>query len=161
MRNLIIIAAIGKNNELGKNNDLIWRSKEDMQFFRKKTIGHNIVMGRKTFESLPHILPNRTHIVLTKSNIELPSEIIKCCSINSFLELAKSIDEDIYVIGGSKIYNELIDFSNKMYLTEFDSLCSDADAFFPEINQDDWEIKTIETFENETPKYLRRVYTRK
>lgn len=72
MSKLIIIAAIGKNNELGKDNDLIWTSKEDMKFFRETTTGHTIVMGRNTFDSLPKVLPNRTHIVLTGQDIVLP-----------------------------------------------------------------------------------------
>lgn len=161
MKKLIIIAAIGKNNELGKNNNLIWKSKEDMQFFKRTTIGHYIVMGRKTFESLPNMLPNRIHIVLTHSNIELPSEVIRCSSIDEFLELMSTIDEDIYVIGGAKIYNALIDFSYKMYLTEFDAILEDADAYFPTINENDWNIQTVGDFNNTSPKYKRKVYVRK
>ena len=70
---LSIIAAIGKNNELGKDNDLLWRFPEDMKFFRETTMGHKIVMGRKTFESLPKLLPGRGHIVLTRQDLEIPN----------------------------------------------------------------------------------------
>ena len=68
--NLVIIAAVGENSELGKDNELIWHLPGDLKFFREKTIGKNIVMGRKTFESLPKILPNRHHIVITRGNID-------------------------------------------------------------------------------------------
>lgn len=159
--NLIIIAAIGKNRELGKNNDLIWKTKEDMQFFKEKTTGHHIVMGRNTFESLPRILPNRTHIVLTRSNILLPKEVICVNSIEEFLNYIKELDDDIYVIGGAQIYKELIDYSNIMYLTEFDEVCNEADVYFPEFDNQLWNQDIIDNYSNNEPKYLRKIYTRK
>ena len=76
---LSIIAAIGQNNELGINNQLIWHLKKDMKFFKETTINHKIVMGRKTFESLPKLLVNREHIILTKQNINLPNVKISFC----------------------------------------------------------------------------------
>ena len=83
--NLVIIAAVGKNNELGKDNELIWHLPSDLKFFREKTIGKNIVMGRKTFESLPKMLPNRRHIVITRGNIDNP-EVEVYHSIDDFLK---------------------------------------------------------------------------
>lgn len=161
MKNLIIIAAIGKNRELGKNNDLIWKTKEDMHFFKEKTTGHHIIMGRNTFLSLPKLLPNRTHIVLTQSNDNFPKEVISISSINELLNYIKNINEDTYVIGGGQIYKELMNYSNMMYLTEFDDVCNDADVYFPEIDHSLWNEEVIyENLEN-NPKYIRKVYIRK
>lgn len=161
MSNLIIIAAIGKNGELGKNNELIWKTKEDMKFFKEKTTGHHIVMGRNTYESLPNILSNRTHIVLTKSDISFPEEVICINSINEFLNYIKKINDDIYVIGGAQIYKELIDYSNVMYLTELDETCNEADVYFPKINPTLWNEEIIHDYSDNNPKYIRKVYTRK
>lgn len=161
MKKLIIIAAIGKNMELGKDNELIWRSKEDMNFFRETTIGHNIVMGSKTFNSLPNVLPNRTHIVLTTQNMELPSGVIKCDSIENFMTLAQNIDDEIYVIGGGLLYKELLPFTDMMYLTEFDAICKDATVYFSKIDQDNWEREVTHIDKDNNPPYLRKVYIRK
>ncbi|MDD2238987.1 MAG: dihydrofolate reductase [Bacilli bacterium] len=161
MSNLIIIAAIGRNGELGKENDLIWRTKEDMQFFKEKTTNHYIVMGRKTFESLPKKLPNRIHIVLTKSNQSFPEDVICLNSIEEFLAYVKDIDDDVYIIGGAQIYKELMAYANMMYLTEFDEICNEADVFFPQIDQLLWDNEITHNYSESKPKYLRKLYTRK
>ncbi|MDD2409596.1 MAG: dihydrofolate reductase [Bacilli bacterium] len=161
MNNLIIIAAIGRNGELGKENNLIWRTKEDMQFFKEKTTNHYIVMGRKTFESLPKILPNRIHIVLTKSNMSFPEKVIRLNSIEEFLSYIQNIDDDVYIIGGAQIYKELMEYANMMYLTEFDEICKEADVFFPQIDQLLWNEEIIHNYPESKPKYLRKLYTRK
>ena len=114
MNNLTIIAAVGKNNELGYKNKLIWKLKEDMKFFKDKTIVKPIVMWRKTLESLPKLLPNRTHIVLTHQDIEIPGVII----IHNKEELFKLIkDEEIMIIGGESIYKLFINDVDKILLT--------------------------------------------
>lgn len=118
-------------------------------------------MGRKTFLSLPNMLPNRNHIVITTSTKKLPDEVIRCNSIDEFLSYAESIDDDIYVIGGSTIYNQLIDFTNKMILTEIDEAKTDADVYFPEINYSLWNDELIGDFPNQNPKYKRKLYVRK
>ncbi|HAB66174.1 MAG TPA: dihydrofolate reductase [Firmicutes bacterium] len=161
MKNLILIAAIGKNNELGFNNNLIWHIKEDMKFFRNTTTGYPIVMGRKTYLSLPKLLPNRTHIVLTRSDISLPSEVITFSSIEDFLNYAKNIDTDFYVIGGGTIYKEFLTIATKMILTEIDATYPKADAFFPKIDTTLWSSKVIGEYQNQEIKYLRKVYKRK
>ena len=133
LNNLTIIAAIGKNNELGKNNTLIWRFKEDMQFFKNNTIGKPIIMGRKTLESLPKLLPGREHIVLTNSNIDIDGITI-FHSKEELLEYVSSFDKEFMVIGGASIYQQFIDCSSKMLLTEFDAEDKSADVYFPKIN---------------------------
>lgn len=161
MKDLIIIAAIGKNNELGRNNNLIWKAKEDMKFFKETTTNHCIVMGKNTYLSLPHLLPNRKHIVLTRTNYSFPNEVVRCGNIEDFFEYALDVNDDIYVIGGAQIYNQFIDYANKMYLTEFDATCSMADCYFPNIDNNVWNSEVIGEFKDNEPKYLRKVYTRR
>lgn len=161
MKNLIIIASVGQNNEIGINNNLIWKIKEDMKFFKETTIGHQIVMGRNTFESLPSLLPNRKHLVITSSNIDLPKEVEIFKNIEEFIDYSLSTNDNIFIIGGSTIYKQLINLSDKMILTEIQDTKLNADTYFPNINYAEWHQETINTFPNENPKYIRKVYTRK
>ena len=139
--NLTLIAAIGKNNELGINNTLIWRFKEDMKFFKENTMGKPIIMGRKTLESLPKLLPGREHIVLTKSNLDI--EGVKVFhSKENLLDYVSQFDNDFMVIGGASIYEQFIGNADKMLLTEIDAE-SKADVYFPEIKQDEWNKKDL------------------
>lgn len=161
MKDLTIIAAIGKNRELGANNNLIWHFIEDMDFFRETTTGHPIVMGRKTYLSLPKMLPDRTHIVLTRSGASLSPEVLTLPSIEEFLDLAKNIDTDFYVIGGGTIYKEFLPLTNKMLLTEIDDSYPKADTFFPEFNKDEWNQEVLGEYQERNTKYLRKLYTKK
>ena len=139
--NLTLIAAIGKNNELGINNTLIWRFKEDMKFFKENTMGKPIIMGRKTLESLPKLLPGREHIVLTKSNLDI--EGVKVFhSKENLLDYVSQFDNEFMVIGGASIYEQFIGNADKMLLTEIDAE-SKADVYFPEIKQDEWNKKDL------------------
>lgn len=161
MKNLIIIASVGQNYEIGINNNLIWKIKEDMKFFKETTIGHQIVMGRNTFESLPSLLPNRKHLVITSSNIDLPKEVEIFKNIEEFIDYSLSTNDNIFIIGGSTIYKQLINLSDKMILTEIQDTKLNADTYFPNINYAEWHQEIINTFPNENPKYIRKVYTRK
>ena len=145
--NLSIIAAIGKNNELGKDNDLIWKFKEDMKFFKSMTMGHKVVMGRKTFESLPGLLTGRKHIVLTRSGIDLPSEVEVFSDVDAFLLKYENVDEEIFNIGGASIYEQLLDYADNLYLTEIDDT-SEASVYFPSFDKADFEKEEL-CFHNE------------
>ncbi|MBR2832955.1 MAG: dihydrofolate reductase [Bacilli bacterium] len=139
---LSIIAAIGKNNELGKNNDLLWKLKDDMRFFKNMTIGNKVVMGRKTFESLPGLLKDRKHIVLTRSGLEFPKEVEVFHDVSSFLEKYKTYDGEIFDIGGASIYRELLEYADNLYLTEIDDT-KEADVYFPYFNKEDYDRKEL------------------
>lgn len=135
-----MIAAVGKNLELGKNNNLIWHFKEDMKFFKDTTMGHTVVMGRKTFESLPKALPGRKNIVIS-SNAEYQAQgATVVTSVEEALQIADN--EEIFVIGGGKIYAEFLPYADKLYLTEIDAECADADTYFPQFNKSEY-IKEI------------------
>ena len=140
---LTMIAAIGKNNELGKDNQLLWHLPQDMKFFREQTKGHTIVMGRKTFESLPGLLPHRHHIVISRSHPDLPKEVEVFDSPDAFIEAYQDTEEEIFVIGGAMIYKEFLPCAYRLLLTEIDQ-DYDADAFFPKFDQEDY-TKTILT----------------
>ncbi len=160
MKNITMIAAIGKNNELGKNNDLIWHIKEDLQFFKEKTMNKKVVMGIKTLESLPNLLPGRKHIVLTRRNLELDPSILIIHSKEELLEYAKANEDELMIIGGASIYNQLIDDADTMYLTEIDAE-AEADCFFPEIKDNEWEKEILCTHDDNEPKYKHLIYKRK
>lgn len=129
-----LIAAIGKNRELGKGNELIFQIPEDMKHFRETTRGHVVVMGRKTYESIGHPLPNRTNIIVTRSaDLSVSDGVIIKNSIEDALEFAKSIEkEEIFVIGGAQIYQLAMPYANKLYLTLVEAHVPDADAYFPD-----------------------------
>ena len=127
-----IIAAIGKNNELGKNNTLIWSMPADMKFFRDTTRGHTVIMGRKTFESIVKPLPNRKNIVITRDKNYKKDGIEIVNSLNEAINLTIP-NEEVFVIGGGEIYKQAIEIADKLYITHINTEDSEADSFFPEI----------------------------
>lgn len=160
MASLTIIAAVGKNLELGINNDLIWKIKEDMKFFREYTIGKKIIMGSKTFYSLPRLLPNRKHIVITSKNLDLGEDIMIFHSIEDLINYLKFINEEVMVIGGASIYKELLIFADTMILTEIDQTAN-ATVFFPKFNSDEWNSTLLGEYNELDFSYKRVKYLRK
>ena len=134
---LSIIVAKAKNNIIGKNNKLLWSLPEDLKRFKKLTTGHTIIMGRKTFDSLGRVLPNRKHIVFTQNpDFKVEDENVEI--VHSMLEIKQYIDDENenFVIGGAMIYNLLLPYTKKMYVTEINQ-DFEGDAFFPKINLED------------------------
>lgn len=129
---LSLIAAIGKNYELGKGNDLIWHFKEDMKFFKDTTMGAAVIMGRKTFESLPKALPGRKNIVITKSADYNPEG---ATVVHNIADALVEAGDNAFVIGGASIYKALLPQCDSLYLTEIDAGCSDAEVFFPQFDK--------------------------
>lgn len=160
MNNISIIAAIGKNNELGKNGKLIWHLKEDMKYFKENTIGKPIVMGINTFNSLPKLLENRKHIVLTHQNIEIPNVKIYH-SKEELLSYLKYLRQEIMVIGGASIYRQFIDIADKLLLTEIDEVDKEADAYFPRFNKDNYNKEIIKNVKESNINYKFVRYLRK
>lgn len=156
---LIIIAAIGKNNELGINNKLIWNLPGDLKFFKEKTTGHTIVMGRKTFESLGRILPNRKHVIITHQNLNNKDIQI----YHSVTEFLNEYDENgkVFIIGGGSIYKEFINYVDEMYLTHIEASSNEADTFFPNFNEDEFEKEILGENIDNNIKYKHIYYRRK
>ncbi len=144
--NISIIAVLDKNNAIGKDNKLLCYLPADLKHFKKLTTGHTIVMGRKTYESLPNgALPNRRNIVLTKSK-DFKCEACEIVhSVDEVLEICQN-DEKIFIIGGAQIYKLFIDKADKLCLTHV-HYKFEADTYFPELKLDDWTIINQENFE--------------
>lgn len=143
-----IIAAIGRSNELGKDGDLIWHLPSDMKFFRETTSGHTIIMGRKTFESLPKgALPNRRNIVLSRQDIEFPGAE-RFPSLEAALEACRA-DEEVFIIGGASVYHEALPLADKLCITHIEDTPAEADAFFPEIDPAVWEVASSEAHDKD------------
>ena len=153
-----IIAAVGKNNELGKKGDLIFHIKEDMQFFKETTTGHTVVMGFKTWESLPKKLPNRKNIVVAFDPIEGPDECVT--NLAKFIEENKNTDEEIFVIGGGSIYAQFLEHAKKLYLTEVDGEDKNADVFFPEFDKSLYKREILKEGSTGDLSYKMCLYTR-
>ncbi|WP_339702930.1 dihydrofolate reductase [uncultured Marixanthomonas sp.] len=135
---ITLIAAAGENNELGKDNDLVWHLPDDFKRFKKFTTGHHIIMGRKTFESFPKPLPNRTHLVITRDKEYQKKGAIVVHSLDEAL-LKSHNDSQPFVIGGGEIYKLAIDTADKIELTRVHGTF-EADTYFPEIDMDKWQL---------------------
>lgn len=133
-----IIAAAAENNALGKDNDLVWHLPDDFKRFKALTTGHYIIMGRKTFESFPKPLPNRTHVVITRNKKYQKEGAVVVHSIEDALALAKD-DSQPFIIGGGEIYKQGLPFTDKIELTRVHATV-DADTFFPEIDESKWAL---------------------
>lgn len=128
-----IIAAIGKNNELGKKNALLWNMPADMKHFRETTSGHTVIMGQKTYESMGRPLPNRRNIIVTQDKNFQADGVEISYSLEDTLDSFKDSEDEVFVIGGGQIYKQTIDKADKLYITHVDMDDKDADTYFPEI----------------------------
>ena len=133
---ITMIAAAGQNNELGKDNDLVWHLPDDFKRFKQLTTGHHIIMGRKTFESFPKPLPNRTHVVITRNEAYQKNGVLVVHSLDAALLKATS-DLQPFIIGGGEIYKIGMDIADKIELTRVHATF-DADTYFPDINRNKW-----------------------
>ena len=141
-----IIAAIAENNAIALKGKLVYWLPADLKRFKALTTGHTIIMGRKTFESLPKgALPNRRNVVLTRSKQDFPGA-------ETFPSLSEALDscpagEDVYIIGGASVYAEALPLADRLCLTEVHDTPPEADAFFPSFNRDEWEVAFCEKHE--------------
>ena len=157
--NISLILSVGRNNEIGRGNDLIWHFHADMKFFRETTTGNTVIMGRKTFESLPKVLPNRKNIVIsTDKDLKIEGALV-VHSVEEALEAAKG--DNIFVIGGGKIYAEFLPLADKIYLTEIDAQCPDADTFFPTFDKSLYTRTVLGENEEDGIKFSHVLYTKK
>lgn len=141
---LSIIVAVAENNVIGKENKLIWHLPEDLKRFKKLTTGHTIIMGRKTFESLGRVLPNRKHVILCNDmELNIEDENVEVLEDISMLKQYIDSTEENFVIGGATIYKLLLPYANKIYLTLIHEKF-EGDVFFPEINEKGWKIVETE-----------------
>jgi dihydrofolate reductase len=131
-----MIVAIGMNNEIGKDNQLLWKIPEDLKHFKKTTTGKTIVMGRKTYESIGKPLPNRKNIVLSRS---INSDIKGCYQTNDINDILK-LKDDVFIIGGQQIYELFMPYADELIVTSIAESCHDADSYFPNIDSSKWQV---------------------
>lgn len=147
---ITIIAAVAENNAIGKNNQLLWHLPNDFKRFKAITTGHFIIMGRKTFESFPKPLPNRTHIVISRQKNYTPDGCVVVPNLEKAIEICPKNDE-VFIIGGGEIYKQAIDFADKLDITKVHHNF-EADTFFPEIDTTIWKL-TAEKFNPKDEKH--------
>lgn len=138
MQKISMIAAVSENNGLGKDNQLVWHLPDDFKRFKQLTTGHHIIMGRKTFESFPKPLPNRTHIIITRNKKYRADNCLVAYTLEEALRLANS-DTNPFIIGGGEVYHLALPVAHEIELTRVHTNV-EADAFFPEIHESDWQL---------------------
>lgn len=146
-----MIAAVAENNALGKNNDLLWHLPLDFKRFKEITSGHHIIMGRKTFESFPRPLPNRTHVIITRQKDFKHDGCIVVQDIEKAIAVCPK-EDDLYIIGGGEIYKQFIHLADQLDITRVHN-SFEADVYFPEIDPEIWEL-TSEIFNPKDEKHL-------
>ena len=147
---IIGIAAVSKNNAIGKNGKLPWHYSADMKFFRETTTGHAVVMGRKTWLTLGKPLKNRLNIVLSRdSAIEPKESLVVLNDVDSVISLSHSLTTDLFVIGGAQIYRQFLPHIEKWLITEVPLTVEDADAFMPEGYLEGFKRLTVKNLDDE------------
>lgn len=156
MNKICMIAAVGKNLELGLGNDLIWKFKNDMKFFVKTTTGHTVVMGDKTYYSIGHPLKNRNNIILSFDKLDIPGTT----NINDYKEVF-NMDEEVFIIGGAMVYKLFMPYTDVLYLTEINDSEEKADAFFPSFDKNLFTREVLGEDEEQGIKFTYVKYTKK
>lgn len=135
---IVVIAAAAENNALGKDNDLLWHLPDDFKRFKALTSNHYIIMGRKTFESFPKPLPNRTHVIITRQKNFAVENCIVVHNLKQALAVCPT-DQDVFIIGGGEIYKQSMDIADAIELTRVHTEL-EADTYFPEISTTEWTL---------------------
>ncbi|MDF1518378.1 MAG: dihydrofolate reductase [Lutibacter sp.] len=148
-----IIAAIADNNALGKDNQLIWHLPADLKRFKKTTLNHAVIMGRKTYESLGKPLPNRTNIVITRDKNYKTEGCVVVNSLKEAIKAVAEVDKNPFILGGAEIYKQAMPFTDRLDIT-FVHHKFEADVFFPEIDKTVWKETSREDIKaDENNKY--------
>ncbi len=144
---ITLIVAVAENGVIGKNNRLLWKLHDDMKHFRRVTMGHFIIMGHNTFNSIGKPLPGRTNIVISRNKfLMLPEGVIVKNSPEDCLHFARSENqEEIFIIGGAELYRQFLPMADKIYYTKI-LTSSEGDVYFPELDWDDWKVKSTQEF---------------
>ncbi len=149
-----IIVAISDNNAIGRNNELLWHISDDLKFFKRKTLGWPVIMGRKTFESIGRALPGRVNVVISRG-FTTGEEVAVASSLDAAFEIAASTNlEKCFVIGGGQIYAQALQQADRLVVTHVHTVIEDADTFFPPIDESVWTVaQRSETFTDEETGY--------
>lgn len=154
-----MIVAKGINNEIGADNKLLWHIPSDLKFFKETTMGKSIIMGRKTFESLPKALPGRKNIVISRNpDFSAPGAVVVT---DTEAALKESETEEVFIIGGASIYEAFFPLATRLYITEVNFSCEKADVFFPDVDLSLWDREVIKEGEENSLSFRHVLYTRK
>lgn len=146
---LSIIVAMAENRAIGRNGDLIWHNSRDLKQFKKITTGHSVIMGYKTYLSLPNhkALPNRRNIILSSRLETAPEGFELAGSINTALDMVKD-EEEVFIMGGGMVYEQFLPMADRLYLTRIGK-SFEADTYFPYVNFDEWELVDLEVIDDD------------
>lgn len=135
-----LLVAMGKNHVIGFENDMPWHLPEDLKYFKEKTTGQTIIMGRKTFDSIGRVLPNRRNVVLTRQETDFPDGVEVIQDIDKIYQWnQENPDQEFFVIGGGNLYEQVLPYADRMYITEIDESFH-GDTFFPTFQRTEWEL---------------------
>lgn len=152
-----IIAAVGKNLELGKDNKLIWNLKDDLKYFKEKTLGKTVVMGDNTYYSIGRLLPGRNNIILSLNDIEVDGALV----LNDYKKVFSLDVDEVFIIGGSVIYNLFLPYADNIYLTEIEEEDNSADVYFPKFDTSLYDKEIIKLLDENNIKYSFVCYSKK
>lgn len=155
---ITLIAAIGANNELAVNDKMLWNLPDDYARFKTITRNHPVIMGRKSVETMPDILAERTAFVITRDASYQREQVTPVHTIEEAIEKARAINEQIFIIGGGQVYHLGISLGDKMELTRVQAIFPDANVFFPAFSTDDWELVASQPHETDKEHAYRFVY---
>lgn len=144
---ITLIVAAAENNAIGKNNQMLWHLPNDFKYFKKNTLAHSVVMGRKTFESIGKPLPERRNIILTRDMNFTHEEVDVANSINEVLNYCRD-EREIFIIGGAEIYKQTLPLADKILLTLVHTTI-DGDAYFPELLNHEWKLVSADKHEKD------------
>lgn len=137
-----LLLAMDRNQTIGAKNDLPWRLPNDLKFFKEKTTGNTIIMGRKTYESMGTPLPNRKNVVITRQHAEFPVEVEVIDTVDKVQEWNnENPEKEFFVIGGGNIFNQVLPYADRMYITWIDATF-EGDTYFPEFSEKEWNISS-------------------
>jgi len=144
-----LIVARAKDNAIGKDNDLLWKIKDDLRLFKSTTAGHVVIHGRKSFESIGFPLPNRSNIIITRNKDYKADGAFVTHSLREAIVLGNKLEmnDEIFILGGAEIYKQSLDMVDRMYLSEVDASFPEADAHFPELDLDGWKQVKCDSYE--------------
>ena len=161
MKNLSLIAAMGKNHEIGLDNHLLWHIPEDLKFYKETTWGKNVIVGRNTLFSMPpKAFEGRVAYVLSPDKLDVNFDVNSFDNINSLLSFVEEREEEFVVIGGASMYQQFLPYVDTMYLTEIDEYF-EADTFFPYFNEEEFDVELMGEYSHNEMNYKRNKYTRK
>ncbi|TNF27303.1 MAG: dihydrofolate reductase [Deltaproteobacteria bacterium] len=158
-----VVVAIGNNGEIGNKGQLLWHLPADLKKFKQTTMGHHMIMGRKTFESIGKPLPGRTTIIVTRNKDYAVNGCLVTSSVEEAIEVAKQAGEqEVMIVGGGEIYKQSLPLAQRIYLTEVDFV-GEADTFFPRVDTQNWDVIETEDHPSESghPAWSFKVLQRK